>query len=89
MRIHAASVNHADATITSGAPYVLRLALGLRRPKNAIRGQDFAGRVEAIGSEVTRFLPGDEVFAEVAGGSFAEFACIAEAALVAKPGNLT
>src|SRR5512133_4008764 len=72
VRVHAASVNHTDWLLISGQPYVMRAALGLGRPRIAIRGRDLAGRVEAVGAAVTRlFHPGDDVYAETTTGSFA------------------
>ena len=64
VRVHAASVNHGDWFVTSGRPYVMRVALGLRRPRVAVRGRDLASRVETAGAAVTRFRPGDDVYAE-------------------------
>jgi NADPH:quinone reductase-like Zn-dependent oxidoreductase len=61
---------------------------GLRKPKNGVRGTDVAGEVEAIGTSVTRFRPGDEVFGWC-NGSFAEYAATSEDALALKPANLT
>ena len=78
VRVHAASVNHGDWFVTSGRPYVIRAALGLGRPRVAVRGRDLAGRVEAVGEAVTRFHPGDDVYAETITGSFAEYACVPE-----------
>lgn len=58
VRVYAASINHGDWFVTSGRPYVMRAALGLHRPRVAVRGRDLAGRVEAVGAAVTRFRPG-------------------------------
>ena len=88
VRIRAAAVNPADWSIMTGLPYIARLLYGLRKPKNAVRGTDVAGVVEAIGTSVTRFRPGDEVFGWC-NGSFAEYAATSEDALVLKPANLT
>ncbi|MEU7074877.1 NAD(P)-dependent alcohol dehydrogenase [Streptomyces narbonensis] len=88
VRVHAAAVNAADWHLMRGDPYVARLALGLRRPKERIRGRDFAGRVEAVGAGVTGLRPGDEVFGE-APGSFAEYVCAPETATERKPAGLT
>lgn len=87
--MRAASVNHADWFVTTGRPYVMRAALGLRRPRVAIRGRDLAGRVEAVGAAVTRFRPGDDVYAETTTGSFAEFARVPDHLLALKPANLS
>jgi NADPH:quinone reductase-like Zn-dependent oxidoreductase len=88
LRVHAAGVNPADWAIMSGLPYIARPVYGLRRPKAGVRGTDVAGTVEAVGSSVTRFKPGDEVFGS-ADGSYAEFAAASEDHLVPKPTNLT
>ncbi len=88
VRVKAAGVNPADWAIMSGLPYIARPVYGLRRPKNAVRGTDVAGTVEAVGAAVTRFQPGDEVFGWC-DGSYAEFAAASEDALAPKPANLT
>lgn len=89
VEVRAVSVNHGDLAVVTGQPYVLRLAFGLRRPRVAIRGRDLAGVVVAVGDEVTRFRPGDEVYAETPRGSFAELALVPERLLAPKPANLT
>lgn len=89
IRVHAASVNHADWVMTTGVPLIGRLAFGIRAPKEVIRGRDVAGRIEAVGARVTRFVPGDEVYAEVDTGSFAEYARAPEDLVAAKPSNLS
>ena len=87
--IRAAAVNHADWVYTSGRPLIARLAFGWRSPKQTIRDKDLAGRVEAVGQDVTQFRPGDDVFAEVEAGAFAEFAVVPATLLALKPANLT
>ncbi len=62
VKVHSASVNAADWHILRADPFLVRLALGLLKPKHEILGADIAGRVEAVGGNVTRFQPGDEVF---------------------------
>src|ERR1700736_4342679 len=91
VRVRAAGVNPADWAIVGGLPYVARPVYGLGKPKNRVRGTDVAGEVEAIGASVTRFRPGDEVFGWSGhlGGAFAEYASVAEDALVSIPPNLT
>lgn len=88
--VRAAAVNPADWAIMGGLPYIARPApmYGLRTPKNPVRGTDVAGRVEAVGSAVTRFRPGDEVFGWCR-GAFAEYAAASEDGLAIKPGDLT
>jgi len=88
IRVRAAGVNPADWAIVSGLPYIARPIYGLRKPKNIVRGTDVAGTVEAIGSGVTRFKPGDEVFGW-SNGSYAEYTAAAEDSLALKPANLT
>src|SRR5674476_244620 len=62
VRVRAAGVNPADWAVMSGLPYIARPVYGMRKPRNAVRGTDVAGQVEAVGTGVTRFRPGDEVF---------------------------
>ena len=89
VRVHAAGVDRGVWHLMAGLPYPIRLAgYGLRAPKNPVPGMDVAGVVEAIGSEVTRFQPGDEVFG-VGTGTFAEYARAPEAKLAPKPANLS
>ena len=88
IRVRAAGVNPADWAIVSGLPYIARPIYGLRKPKNSVRGTDVAGTVEAVGSGVTRFKPGDEVFGW-SNGSYAEYTAAAEDSLALKPASLT
>ena len=62
MRVHAASVNPADWHFLRGAPYIARMQFGLGKPKDRVLGCDVAGRVEAVGKNVTMLKPADEVF---------------------------
>src|SRR5207253_2851498 len=71
-----------------GLPYLARPVYGLRKPKASVRGTDVAGVVEAVGTAVTRFKPGDEVFG-ASTGSYAEYAAASEDELALKPSNLT
>jgi NADPH:quinone reductase-like Zn-dependent oxidoreductase len=87
--VRAASVNPRDWHFMRGLPYFIRLQFGLRGPKDSGLGSDVAGRVEAVGRNVTRFRPGDEVFADVLRGGFAEYVCVPEDLLGLKPANLT
>jgi NADPH:quinone reductase-like Zn-dependent oxidoreductase len=84
IKVRAASVNPIDRLIR-GRPYIIRAMTGLRKPKD-IPG--LAGQVEAVGRNVTRFQPGDEVFG-VSSGTFAEYVCVDEKKLALKPVNLT
>jgi NADPH:quinone reductase-like Zn-dependent oxidoreductase len=91
VRVHAAGVNPGDWAIASGLPYIARPVYGLRKPKNAVRGTDVAGTVEAVGAGVRRFQFGDEVFGWCGGlgGAFAEYTSVSEDALAPKPTNLS
>ena len=92
VRIHAASVNRADLDYLTGTPFITKMGTGLRGPKHAGLGLDAAGVVEAIGSGVTRFAPGDRVFGNLTMfgyGAFAEFACAPERAWAPMPVGAT
>jgi NADPH:quinone reductase-like Zn-dependent oxidoreductase len=91
VKVQAAGVHRGDWHIMTGLPYMIRLvvpALGPRRPKVPVLGMDVAGRVEAVGKDVTRFQPGEEVFGWT-DGSFAEYAVAPEDHLAAKPAALS
>lgn len=88
VRVHAASLNPLDWHLKRGKPYFTRFMTGLRRPKNPRLGVDVAGRIEVIGTGVTRFRPGDTVFGSCR-GAFAEYVCSAESNLVRKPDNVS
>ena len=89
VRVRATSVNPADWYGVTGTPYVGRVELGLRKPKERRLGVDFAGTVEAVGKDVTQFRPGDDVFGGRT-GAFAEYVCVPEdRAVVAKPAQVT
>src|SRR5213080_5586154 len=90
VRVRAASVNPLDWHFIEGTPYFMRaMGVGLRKPKDTRLGVDFAGTVEAVGKNVTRFKPGDEVFGGRT-GAFAEYVCVREARAVAtKPASVT
>jgi NADPH:quinone reductase-like Zn-dependent oxidoreductase len=92
IRIHAASANAADWHLLRGDPFLLRLGYGLLKPNNTILGADIAGRVEAVGNNVTQFQPGDEVFGDISGcglGGFAEYVSVPEHAVISKPASMT
>jgi NADPH:quinone reductase-like Zn-dependent oxidoreductase len=89
VQVHAAGVDPGVWHLMTGLPYLVRvMGYGLRKPKVGIRGQDVAGRVEAVGTNVTGFRPGAEVFG-ICDGSFAEYACARPGKLAPKPANLT
>ncbi len=93
VRVQAASVNAADWRLMRADPFLARLYTGLFKPTRfQILGGDIAGRVEAVGKDVSQFKVGDEVFGEVSAsgfGGFAEFKCARENELVLKPANLS
>jgi NADPH:quinone reductase-like Zn-dependent oxidoreductase len=88
IRVRAASANPIDWHFMRGEPRILRLGAGLGRPRNPRLGFDVAGEVESIGPNVTRFKPGDEVFGACR-GAFAEYVCVSERTLVAKPAEVS
>lgn len=89
VHVEAAGLDRGTWHMMAGRPYLLRLlGFGFRRPKNRVPGLDVAGTVIAVGSSVTRFSPGDEVFG-ISRGSFAEYAAVLEDKLARKPANLT
>ncbi len=93
VKVHASSINSWDWEFLNGTPFVNRLMFGLLKPKpeKQILGADIAGTIEAVGRQVTRFLPGDEVFGDLWSnwGGFAEYACANEASMETKPANST
>ncbi|HZD32648.1 MAG TPA: NAD(P)-dependent alcohol dehydrogenase [Candidatus Angelobacter sp.] len=88
LRVHGASVNPLDWHLMRGEPRVMRIAIGVGRPKDVRFGRDGAGVVEAVGKAVTKLRAGDEVFGTCK-GAFAEHACGTEKGLVVKPKNLS
>jgi len=88
VRVLAAALNPLDWHLMRGLPYIARMAFGMRKPSPSVRGLDMAGQVEAVGKNVTRFHPGDDVFG-TANGAFAEYVCAGEKNLAAKPARLT
>ena len=89
VKVHAASVNPYDWHNMRGSPYVMRLGTGLGRPADIRLGVDFAGTVEVVGSNVSRFKPGDEVFGGGM-GAFSEYVALREdRALVLKPSDVS
>jgi NADPH:quinone reductase-like Zn-dependent oxidoreductase len=89
VEVRAAGLHRGDWHVMAGLPYLIRfVGFGLRRPKVRVRGMDLAGTVQAVGPNVTRFQPGDEVFGW-ADGAYAEYAVAPEDQLAAKPANLS
>jgi len=90
VKIHAASVNALDWHLLTADIFLVRLmGLGLFKPKKPVRGADIAGTVDAVGKNITRFKPGDEVFGDIGNGGFAEYALAEEKQLAMKPVNLS
>ena len=89
VKIYATSVNPYDWHFIEGTPKIMRLGVGLRKPKETRLGVDYAGTVEAVGKNVTQFKPGDEVFGG-RDGAFAQYVCVRQDRLIAlKPANIT
>ncbi|HKX16376.1 MAG TPA: NAD(P)-dependent alcohol dehydrogenase [Propionibacteriaceae bacterium] len=88
VRVHAGGLDRGTWHLMAGRPYLIRLALGLRKPRRRVPGVDLAGTVAAVGPGVTRFSPGDEVFG-TGKGSFAEYAVAPEGQLASKPAGLS
>ena len=86
--VHAAALNAGDVFSMRGSPWLVRLTVGFPRPKDYILGWDMAGRVQAAGEKVTRFQPGDEVFASCS-HTLAEYVGVPEDKVALKPTNLT
>ena len=93
VHVRAASINYGDWGLLRGKPFFLRLTEGgLREPKNKMLGGDVAGRIEAVGRNVGRFQPGDDVYGDLSTcgrGGFAEYVCAAEDKFARKPANLS
>lgn len=90
VRIHAASINPLEWHEMRGEPYLIRLDEGIGAPTSVVLGVDYAGTVEAVGRNVTRFKPGDEVFGGSGRGTLAEYVSVsAEGAIARKPANMS
>jgi NADPH:quinone reductase-like Zn-dependent oxidoreductase len=88
VRVHASSVNPAEWYAVNGPWFVRLFGTGIRRPKDPRVGSDLSGRIEAVGSDVREFQPGDEVFG-TGGAAWAEYAAAREVRLVPKPANVS
>jgi NADPH:quinone reductase-like Zn-dependent oxidoreductase len=88
VEVHAASLNAGDYFTMRGSPWLARFSSGFPKPKDHILGWDLAGQVEAVGENVTRFQPGDKVFASCE-GTLAEYACAPEGKFAMAPTNFT
>ncbi|GAA1313361.1 NADPH:quinone reductase [Planotetraspora silvatica] len=89
VQVHAAGVDPGVWVCMTGRPYGARVAFGLTRPRVAVRGRALAGVVTAVGSGVTRFQPGDEVYGTTPSGSYAEYAAAPRERLAPKPARLS
>ncbi len=87
-RVHAAGLHQGDCFSVRGEPFLMRMATGLLKPKHGVPGYDVAGHVEAVGKDVKRFQPGDEV-SGACNGTCAEYTCAGEDKFALKPTNLT
>jgi NADPH:quinone reductase-like Zn-dependent oxidoreductase len=88
IEVHASSLNAGDYFSMRGSPWLARFDVGFPKPKDHILGWDVAGQVEAVGKNVTRFQPGDKVFASC-DGAFAEYVSAPEDKVAMAPANLT
>jgi NADPH:quinone reductase-like Zn-dependent oxidoreductase len=90
IKIHATSVNRSDCGWRSGEPFFSRFFTGVRRPRRRVLGSEFAGEVAAVGSAVSKFAVGDQVFGACGFGAHAEYLCMRESRLVAhKPQGMS
>jgi NADPH:quinone reductase-like Zn-dependent oxidoreductase len=92
VKVHTASLNYGNLVLLKGKPFLARFAFGLMRPKYSIPGGDIAGKIEALGKNVTQFQVGDEVFGDLSScgwGGFAEYVTVPEYALALKPANIS
>ncbi len=88
IKVRAASVNPIDWRLMNGKPRLVRLFLGVRKPRLGRPGRDVAGQVEAVGLNVTQFKPGEEVFGACA-ATVAEYTCARQSAMITKPEKVT
>jgi NADPH:quinone reductase-like Zn-dependent oxidoreductase len=92
VQVHASSVNFGNLALVKGEPFISRLWSGLSKPKDPIPGGDVAGRVEAVGKNVTQFKPGDEVYGDTSScgfGAFAEYVAAPQDTFALKPANVS
>jgi NADPH:quinone reductase-like Zn-dependent oxidoreductase len=93
VKVHAAAVTFSNLALVSGKPFIARFTgLGLTKPKTRIPGSDISGRVEAVGRNVKKFVPGDEIYGDLSvcgRGGFAEYVCAPEHALAKKPSTIS
>jgi NADPH:quinone reductase-like Zn-dependent oxidoreductase len=89
IKVHAASVNSFEHRSIRAEPFLIRTSNGLLKPKNPKLGADVAGTIEAVGSKVTQFKIGDEVFGDIGYGSYAEYVCGREKNIALKPSGVS
>ena len=90
IRVHATTVNRSDCGWRSGVPFFSRFFTGVRRPRRRILGSEFAGEIAAIGSSVSKFAVGDQVFGACGFGAHAEYVCMRESRMIAhKPKGMS
>jgi NADPH:quinone reductase-like Zn-dependent oxidoreductase len=90
IKVHAAAITPMDWHFMTGTPYMARVMAGLLKPKNTVLGTQVTGQVEAVGSAVRRYKPGDEVFGISSNcGGYAEYVCIPENEAYPKPADLS
>ena len=92
VKVHCAAINDWDWGILRGMPLFMRLFMGLTRPRIKIAGTEISGVVAEVGAQVTEFQVGDAVYGDLSDcgfGGFAEFVCVRENSLVAKPVSMT
>jgi NADPH:quinone reductase-like Zn-dependent oxidoreductase len=88
VRVHSVGLNAGDYFTIKGSPFMLRFSVGFPKPKDYILGWDMAGRVEAVGANVTRFQPGDEVYGACS-SALAEYVCVDGSMIAFKPASLS
>ncbi|MGK0156227.1 MAG: NADPH:quinone reductase-like Zn-dependent oxidoreductase [Neolewinella sp.] len=89
VRVAAAGLDRGVWHLMTGKPYLIRIiGFGFKGPKNPVLGMDVAGRVEAVGENVSQFQVGDEVFG-ICNSSFADYACVEQKKLAKKPASLS
>jgi NADPH:quinone reductase-like Zn-dependent oxidoreductase len=88
IKVQASSVNALDWRLITGTPFIARISDGIRKPSRHVPGADISGTIEAVGADVDGHSPGDEVFAEIPGGGFAEYVAVAADKVAPKPINV-
>src|SRR4026208_1026794 len=90
IKVHAVSIKDWDFGLLQG-DFINRILNGLRKPKRQILGSDIAGRIEAVGKNISRFKTGDKVYGDLSGqwGGFAEYVCAPEKSLALKPATMS